>query len=56
MATAIEKKDAAALRKIYAKGFAHTHGSGPGRRQGGAHRRGRWPAIPMIETAPVTDL
>ena len=28
MVAAIEKKDAAALRKIYADGFVHTHGSG----------------------------
>ena len=25
---AIERRDAAALRKIYAEGFVHTHGSG----------------------------
>ena len=52
---AIEKKDAAALRKIYADGFAHTHGSGKV-----DDKKARIAAVlagdPVIETAPVTDL
>jgi ketosteroid isomerase-like protein len=52
---AIEKKDAAALRKIYADGFAHTHASGKV-----DDKKARIAALlagePVIETAPVTDL
>jgi ketosteroid isomerase-like protein len=50
---AIEKKDAAALRKIYADGFAHTTGKVD-------DKKARIAAVlagdPVIETAPVTDL
>ncbi len=52
---AIEKKDAAALRKIYADGFAHTHTTGKV-----DDKKARIAAVlagdPVIETAPVTDL
>jgi ketosteroid isomerase-like protein len=52
---AIERKDAAALRKIYADGFAHTHGSG---KVDGKDARivSALAGDPVIETAPVTDL
>ena len=52
---AIEKKDAAALRKIYADGFVHTHGSG---KVDGKDARivSALAGDPVIETAPVTDL
>jgi ketosteroid isomerase-like protein len=52
---AIEKKDAAALRKIYADGFVHTHTTGKV-----DDKKARIAAVladdPVIETAPVTDL
>ena len=52
---AIEKKDAVALRKIYADGFAHTHTTGKV-----DDKKTRIAAVlagdPVIETAPVTDL
>jgi ketosteroid isomerase-like protein len=52
---AIQKKDAAALRKIYAKGFTHTHASGAvddkEKRIAAVLKGDR-----VIETAPVTDL
>jgi hypothetical protein len=52
---AIEKKDAAALERIYAKGFAHTHADGKV-----DDKKARIAAVlagdPVIETAPVTDL
>ena len=52
---AIEKKDAAALRRIYADGFAHTHGSG---KVDGKDERivSVLAGDPVIETAPVSDL
>ena len=52
---AIEKKDAAALRKIYADSFVHTHGSG---KVDGKDARivSALAGDPVIETAPVTDL
>ena len=52
---AIEKKDAVALRKIYADGFAHTHTTGKV-----DDKKARIASVlagdPVIETAPVTDL
>ena len=55
MVAAIEKKDAAALRKIYADGFVHTHGSG---KVDGKDARivSALAGDPVIENAPVTDL
>ena len=55
VARAIEQKDAAALRKIYADGFVHTHGSG---KADGKDARivSVLAGDPVIETAPVTDL
>jgi ketosteroid isomerase-like protein len=55
VAAAIEKKDAAALRKIYADSFVHTHGSG---KVDGKDARivSALAGDPVIETAPVTDL
>ncbi len=52
---AIEKKDAAALRLIYANSFVHTHGSG---KVDGKDARivSVLAGDPVIETAPVTDL
>jgi len=52
---AIEAKDAAALRKIYAESFSHTHGSG---KVDGKDARivSALAGDPVIETAPVTDL
>jgi ketosteroid isomerase-like protein len=52
---AIEKKDAAALRRIYAKGFVHTHGSG---KVDGRDARivSVLAGDPVIENAPVSDL
>ena len=52
---AIEKKDTAALRKIYADGFAHTHASGKVDDKR-AHIAAVLAGDPVIETAPVTDL
>ena len=52
---AIEKKDAAALRKIYADGFAHTHASGKVDDMR-AHIAAVLAGDPVIETAPATDL
>ena len=52
---AIEKKDAAALRKIYADGFAHTHASGKVDDKR-AHIAAVLAGDPVIETAPATDL
>ena len=55
MVAAIEKKDAAALRKIYADSFVHTHGSG---KVDGKDARivSALAGDPVIENAPVTDL
>jgi ketosteroid isomerase-like protein len=52
---AIERKDAAALRRIYADGFVHTHGSG---KVDGKDARivAALAGDPVIETAAVTDL
>jgi ketosteroid isomerase-like protein len=52
---AIEKKDAAALRRIYADGFVHTHGSG---KVDGKDARivSALAGDPVIENAPVSDL
>ena len=52
---AIEKKDAAALRRIYADSFVHTHGSG---KVDGKDARivSALAGDPVIENAPVTDL
>ena len=52
---AIERKDAAALRKIYAESFVHTHGSG---KVDGKDARivQVLAGDPAIETAPVSDL
>ncbi|HJU31239.1 MAG TPA: nuclear transport factor 2 family protein [Hyphomicrobiaceae bacterium] len=52
---AIERKDAAALRRIYANGFVHTHGSG---KVDGKDARivQVLAGDPAIETAPVSDL
>jgi ketosteroid isomerase-like protein len=52
---AIERKDAAALRKIYAESFVHTHGSG---KVDGKDARivSALAGDPVIENAPVTDL
>jgi ketosteroid isomerase-like protein len=52
---AIEKKDAAALRRIYAKGFTHVDETG--KVQGmDARIAAALAGEPMIENAPVTDL
>ena len=55
VARAIEKRDAAALDRIYAKGFAHTHATGQV-----DDKKARITSVlagdPVIETAPVTDL
>ena len=55
VAAAIEKKDAASLRKIYADSFVHTHGSG---KVDGKDARivSALAGDPVIETAPVSDL
>jgi ketosteroid isomerase-like protein len=55
VAAAIERKDAASLRKIYAEGFVHTHGSG---KVDGKDARivSALAGDPVIENAPVTDL
>lgn len=52
---AIAKKDAAALRKIYANSFVHTHGSG---KVDGRDARivSVLAGDPVIENAPVSDL
>ena len=52
---AIERKDAAALRKIYADGFVHTHASG---KVDGKDARivAALAGDPVVENAPVTDL
>ena len=52
---AIERKDAAALRRIYADGFVHTHGSG---KVDGKDARivSALAGDPVIETAPDNDL
>ena len=52
---AIEAKDAAALRRIYADSFTHTHGSG---KVDGKDARivSALAGDPVIETAPITDL
>jgi ketosteroid isomerase-like protein len=52
---AIEAKDAAALRKIYADSFVHTHGSG---KVDGKDARivSALAGDPVIENAPVTEL
>jgi len=55
VAAAIEKKDAASLRKVYAESFVHTHGSG---KVDGRDARivSALAGDPVIETAPVTGL
>lgn len=55
LAAAIERKDAAALRGMYADAFVHTHGSG---KTDGKDARivSALAGNPVIETAPVTDL
>jgi ketosteroid isomerase-like protein len=55
VAAAIQRKDAAALRKIYTDGFMHTHGSG---KVDGKDARivSALAGDPVIETAPVNDL
>jgi ketosteroid isomerase-like protein len=55
LAAAIERKDAAALRGMYAESFVHTHGSG---KTDGKDARivSAVAGDPVIETAPVTDL
>jgi Domain of unknown function (DUF4440) len=55
VAAAIEKKDAASLRKSYADSFVHTHGSG---KVDGKDARivSALAGDPVIETAPVSDL
>jgi hypothetical protein len=52
---AIERKDAALLRAMYADSFTHTHGSG---RIDGKDTRivSALAGDPVIETAPVDDL
>jgi ketosteroid isomerase-like protein len=52
---AIEKKDAATLRRIYADSFTHTHGSG---KVDGKDARivSALAGDPVIENAPVSDL
>jgi ketosteroid isomerase-like protein len=55
VAGAIERKDAAALRRMYADSFVHTHGSG---KVDGKDARivAALAGDPVIETAPATDL
>ena len=55
VAAAIERKDAAVLRRIYADSFVHTHGSG---KVDGKDARivAALAGDPVIENAPVTDL
>ena len=55
LAKAIERKDAAALRGMYADSFVHTHGSG---KTDGKDARivSALAGDPVIETATVTDL
>jgi ketosteroid isomerase-like protein len=55
LAQAIDKKDAAALRSMYADAFVHTHGSG---KVDGKDARivSALAGDPVIENAPVTDL
>lgn len=55
LAAAIERKDAAALRGMYADAFVHTHGSG---KTDGKDARivSALAGDPVIETAPITDL
>lgn len=55
LAAAIEKKDAATLRTMYADSFVHTHGSG---KVDGKDARivSAVAGDPVIENAPVTDL
>lgn len=55
LADAIEKKDAATLRSMYADGFTHVHGSG---KLDGKDARivSALAGDPVIENAPVTDL
>jgi hypothetical protein len=55
ISSAIEKKDAAALRKLYADSFVHTHGSG---KVDGKDARivSLLAGDPVIENAPVDDL
>ncbi len=55
LAAAIERKDAAALRGMYADSFVHTHGSG---KTDGKDARivSALAGDPVIEAAPVTDL
>jgi ketosteroid isomerase-like protein len=55
LAAAIEKKDVAALRRMYADTFVHTHGSG---KVDGKDARivSALAGDPVIETAPVTEL
>jgi ketosteroid isomerase-like protein len=55
LAAAIERKDAAVLRGMYADAFVHTHGSG---KTDGKDARivSALAGDPVIEAAPVTDL
>lgn len=55
LAAAIERKDAAALRGMYADAFVHTHGSG---KTDGKDARivSALAGDPVIETAPATEL
>jgi hypothetical protein len=55
VARAIERKNAAALRKIYANGFTHTHETG---KVDGKEERvaSVLAGEPVIENAPVADL
>lgn len=55
LAATIERKDAAALRGMYADAFVHTHGSG---KTDGKDARivSALAGDPVIETAPVTEL
>jgi ketosteroid isomerase-like protein len=55
VARAIAKKDAPALRRIYADGFAHTRASGKVDDKK-VHVAALLAGAPAIETAPVADL
>ena len=55
LAAAIERKDVAALRSMYADAFVHTHGSGKTDDKD-ARIVSAVAGDPVIETAPVTEL
>jgi hypothetical protein len=55
VSAAIERKDAAALRNIYAKGFVHTHTTGKVDNKD-ARIVSALAGDPVIENAPVRDL